>query len=97
MWTNLTFVCFQAKQTNSETEAKLNIPRAERGDTGKYTIKVSNPHGEHSADVNVVVLDKPGAPDGPLAVSDVTAETCKLTWKPPEDNGGAEVTGQLCF
>ena len=37
--------------------------------------------------------DKPAAPEGPLQVSDVTAETAKLSWKEPEDNGGAEITG----
>ncbi|XP_071104533.1 twitchin-like isoform X3 [Haliotis cracherodii] len=85
----------RARKTNTETEAKLNIPRSVRGDTGKYTIKVKNAHGEDCADVNVVVLDKPAAPDGPLDVAEVTAETCRLKWKPPTDNGGAEVTGYI--
>ena len=37
--------------------------------------------------------DKPGEPEGPLSVSEVFADNCKLSWKPPTDNGGAEVTG----
>ena len=43
---------------------------------------------------NVFYLpDKPGEPEGPLSVSDVFADNCKLSWKPPTDNGGSEVTG----
>lgn len=37
--------------------------------------------------------DKPGQPEGPLEASEVTAESMKLSWKPPVDNGGAEITG----
>lgn len=35
--------------------------------------------------------DKPSPPQGPLKISDVTAEGCKLAWKPPEDDGGQPV------
>ncbi|RUS77262.1 hypothetical protein EGW08_014976, partial [Elysia chlorotica] len=85
----------RAQTMNDDKEAKLHIPRAERGDTGKYTIKVANIHGEESADIAVVVLDKPGEPEGPLEVSDITAETVKLSWKPPTAKGGAEITGYV--
>ena len=37
--------------------------------------------------------DKPGAPEN-LQVSDVYAEHCKLSWNPPTDDGGSEVTGK---
>jgi len=37
-------------------------------------------------------VDKPGAPEN-LQPSDVHAEYCKLSWSPPTDDGGAEVTG----
>ena len=36
--------------------------------------------------------DPPGAPQK-LKITDVTAQSVKLTWKPPKDNGGSEVTG----
>nr|KAG5709145.1 hypothetical protein BaRGS_028601 [Batillaria attramentaria] len=39
--------------------------------------------------------DKPGAPEGPLEVSDVWADSLKLAWNPPTDNGGGEVTGYV--
>ncbi|XP_061166987.1 twitchin-like isoform X9 [Saccostrea echinata] len=85
----------RAQCTSNEDEAKLHIPKCERKDTGKYTITVSNQYGTQSADIPVVVLDKPGAPEGPLEVFDLMADSCKLSWKPPLDNGGAEITGYV--
>ena len=35
--------------------------------------------------------DRPGKPEGPMKVSDVTKETCVVSWKPPLDNGGAPI------
>ena len=37
-----------------------------------------------------------GAPDAPenLQASDVHADHLKLSWLPPSDDGGAEITGQ---
>uniref|UniRef100_A0A8C9W282 Fibronectin type-III domain-containing protein n=1 Tax=Scleropages formosus TaxID=113540 RepID=A0A8C9W282_SCLFO len=40
---------------------------------------------------NVKVLDRPGPPDGPLAVTDVTSEKCILSWLPPSHDGGAKI------
>ena len=37
--------------------------------------------------------DKPTAPED-LVVSDVFAETCKLSWKPPADDGGGAIAGE---
>ncbi|ESO91796.1 hypothetical protein LOTGIDRAFT_91265, partial [Lottia gigantea] len=85
----------RVQTTSDEKQAKFHIPRSQRSDTGKYKVKVSNEMGEEEADINIVVLDKPGAPAGPLDVSDITAETCKLKWNPPEDNGGGEITGYI--
>lgn len=36
-------------------------------------------------------LDKPGKPRGPLDISNITAEGCKLAWKEPEDDGGSPI------
>lgn len=40
-------------------------------------------------------LDKPTPPEGPLAVSDVHKEGCKLKWKKPKDDGGVPLEGYL--
>ncbi|XP_064634017.1 twitchin-like isoform X9 [Lineus longissimus] len=79
----------------TEEEAKLDIPYAKREDTGKYTITLKNPYGTESGDIKVTVLDKPKEPTGPLVVDDLRADSCKLVWKEPEDDGGGEITGYV--
>lgn len=39
----------------------------------------------------VCLSDRPGTPEGPMKVSDVTKETCVVSWKPPLDNGGSPI------
>lgn len=40
----------------------------------------------------MVLLAPPGRCRGPLLVSDITKSTCRLRWRPPEDDGGSRVT-----
>ncbi|KAH8269759.1 hypothetical protein KR018_000421 [Drosophila ironensis] len=70
---------------------KLTVPFAKRLHSGKYTLKAENESGHDEATFEVIVLDKPGAPEGPLRVSDVHKEGCKLKWKPPIDDGGLPI------
>ena len=37
------------------------------------------------------VSDRPEKPEGPLKVTDVTKETCVVTWRAPLDNGGCTI------
>lgn len=39
--------------------------------------------------------DVPTAPQGPLEVSDITADSVILHWKPPKDDGGIDLTGYI--
>lgn len=84
----------QIKQESGEEKAALHIPSSVRGDTGKYTITAKNEFGEDSGDFNVIVLDKPSPPTD-IAVKDVYADRCTLSWKAPVDDGGAELTGYV--
>jgi hypothetical protein len=76
----------------TETNTVFANNKAQRGDTGIYKLTLTNTSGSDSAEVEVVVLSTPLSPEGPLEVSDVTKESCKLTWKKPKDDGGTEVT-----
>ena len=41
------------------------------------------------------LLDHPGPPQGPMKVTDVTKETCVVSWKPPLDNGGCPIESYI--
>ena len=43
---------------NGEEEALLEIPVSKRDDSGKYAITVSNPFGEDTGLINVIVLGR---------------------------------------
>ncbi|CAN8010311.1 unnamed protein product, partial [Ixodes pacificus] len=80
---------------NEDYNTKLAVRRAERSDAGKYTITATNSSGKDAVTVTVNVLDKPTSPEGPLEVSDVHKEGCKLKWKRPKDTGGMPLDGYL--
>ena len=37
------------------------------------------------------LVDRPSPPEGPLDVSNVTKESCRLVWKTPVDDGGSPI------
>ena len=83
------------KIENEDYNTKFSISDTIRKDTGTYTIRAENESGFDEALVEVIILDKPGKPEGPLEVSDVHKEGCKLKWKKPKDDGGLPLTGYV--
>ncbi|KAL3313329.1 hypothetical protein Ciccas_008070, partial [Cichlidogyrus casuarinus] len=77
-----------------EDLAQLLVERAKRGDTGVYKIKLKNDFGEDEAEIKVNVMDKPTEPTN-FEVSDIFADHCKLSWNPPKDDGGCEITDYI--
>jgi predicted phage tail protein len=73
---------------NEPYRTSFIIAKSKRSDTGVYRVFAKNDSGTDQVEIEINVLSKPGKPKGPLAVSDVTAEGCKLKWEPPEDDGG---------
>ena len=63
-------------------------------DTGRYTIKLVCEAGTFEASANVNVLDVPSKPRH-MHVDEVRAEHVKLSWAPPEDDGGTPITSYL--
>lgn len=47
------------------------------------------------APTQVLVVDKPSPPVGPLDCYDITPDTCTLSWKPPLDDGGSPITNYI--
>lgn len=79
------------KVTHSDYFTKISVKSATRADAATYTVTAENVNGKDIAEVNVIVLDVPSPPGGPLKVSDVHANGAKLNWKPPADDGGQPV------
>ena len=78
--------------TLTDKLAKLVIIKAVRSDTGRYLIRLVNSSGTEIAECEVNVLSPPARPRGPLAVKDVTKSSLTLSWTPPTDNGGRDIT-----
>ena len=57
-----------------ENSIKLVMMGARRDDTGIYTLKADNDHGQDQADVEVVVMVEPSKPRGPMKMNDITAD-----------------------
>ena len=76
---------------NIASSAIINIPNSVREDSGQYKLTLKNPYGECFASAKVTVLDRPSPPEGPLEISEVTKESCKLKWRRPKDDGGSEI------
>ena len=92
-WIKINF--FRIQLSNDETACKFFKKSAQRGDTGLYEVKMKNSEGEDSLPVKIIVLDRPGACEGPLEAVETTKNSVTLQWKPPKDDGGAELTGSV--
>lgn len=79
------------KVQHSDYFTKISVRSATRSDAGTYIVTAENVNGKDIAEVEVIILDVPSPPGGPLKVSDVHANGCKLAWKPPADDGGNPV------
>lgn len=56
------------KVQHSDYNTKLNCKTSRRADSGRYTITAENVNGKDVAEVEVIVLDVPSPPGGPLKV-----------------------------
>jgi len=77
-----TALCIQSDTKSTKT--KLHVASSVRGDSGKYTIEATNEFGTDKADFEVIVVDKPGPPGGPIVPTKITGDSVTLTWKPVE-------------
>lgn len=79
------------KIVNEDYKTCFIFQKMKRVDTGTYIVTAKNDSGTDTVEVEVVVVSKPSKPKGPLKVSDVKADGCKLKWEKPEDDGGDPV------
>ncbi|XP_059509248.1 immunoglobulin-like and fibronectin type III domain-containing protein 1 [Stegostoma tigrinum] len=76
---------------NSKTFTRLSISKCNRKDSGKMTVKLKNESGSTSANINLAVIDKPQAPQGPLLILASLENCISFKWKPPKDDGGKPI------
>lgn len=65
---------------------------AKRTDSGEYHLLLKNDSGIDEGSFKLIVLDKPEPPQGPLNFEEITSQSVTLSWKPPKDNGGSDIT-----
>lgn len=81
----------RTKVQHTDYNTKISVRNATRAEAGTYTVTAENANGKDIAEVEVIVLDVPSPPGGPLKVSDVHANGAKISWRPPADDGGQPV------
>ena len=77
--------------THKPYKTMFYVDEATRKDDGIYQINAVNINGKDAAEVRVYVIGPPGPPEGPLEISDIHKNGCKLKWKPPKDDGGLPI------
>lgn len=69
----------------------IHIKNSQRFDTGIYSVEIINDLGTVSADIDLLVVDKPLCPND-LKVVSTTEDTVSLSWNVPDDDGGRPIT-----
>merc|ERR1711893_485573 len=72
----------------------MTMSQPVRDDSGVYKVHAENEHGEEFKNVTIQVLDRPNLPQS-VELVDITKTSMTLLWKPPTDNGGAEITNYI--
>ena len=58
-------------------------------------LKLENRVGKKVAHIKVNVIGRPSAPEGPLKFDDMQANSVRVSWTTPKDNGGTEILGYI--
>nr|XP_019952106.1 PREDICTED: immunoglobulin-like and fibronectin type III domain-containing protein 1 [Paralichthys olivaceus] len=66
-----------------------------RTDAGEIKIQLKNPFGVVEATSQLIVLDHPGPPEGPVDTVETTSSVIEIKWNPPKDDGGSAVTNYI--
>lgn len=80
---------------NAEKKTILQITNTTRADSGRYKLILKNSCGQCVSEADVVVLDRPSAPEGPLVVEEVKSDQVTIKWRKPRDSGGQDIDGYV--
>ncbi|GLD62995.1 immunoglobulin-like and fibronectin type III domain-containing protein 1 [Lates japonicus] len=79
------------KIEHSDGCSRLLLTKLQRKDSGEVKIKLKNEFGTVEALSQLVVLDKPTPPMGPLEIVEASSSTIEFKWRPPKDSGGCKI------
>ena len=86
---------FSKKSVYCERNSVLTVCKSERAvDGGTYKIRLVCEAGTFEASGYVNVLDVPEKPRA-FTLDEIRAEHVKISWAPPEDDGGTPITGYI--
>lgn len=88
-------VSTKAMIASTEDASEMVIKGAERSDSGVYDLLLENRVGKKKAQIKVKVIGRPSAPEGPMVFEDIQANSVKVSWKVPTDDGGSEILGYI--
>ncbi|EMP40985.1 Myosin-binding protein C, cardiac-type [Chelonia mydas] len=77
---------------NSTTDTILFIRKAEHHHSGTYEVEVQIENMNDKVAITMQIMDKPGPPQN-VKIIDVWGFNVALEWKPPQDNGNAQISG----
>uniref|UniRef100_A0A672FT95 Immunoglobulin like and fibronectin type III domain containing 1, tandem duplicate 1 n=1 Tax=Salarias fasciatus TaxID=181472 RepID=A0A672FT95_SALFA len=79
------------KIEHSEGSSRLLLTKLQRKDSGEIKMKLKNEFGTVEALSQLVVLDKPTPPMGPLEIVEASSSVIEFKWRPPKDSGGCKI------
>lgn len=88
-------ISHRAMIATGEERTELVIKDAHRDDTGTYDLVLENKCGKKAVYINVKVIGRPDAPEGPLEFDDIQARSVRVSWRPPSNDGGSDILGYI--
>ncbi|XP_077458045.1 immunoglobulin-like and fibronectin type III domain-containing protein 1 [Stigmatopora argus] len=79
----------------SEGSTRLLLIKLQRKDSGEVKLKLKNEFGIAEAITQLVVLDKPSPPMGPLEIAEASSSAIEIKWRPPKDAGGCQIANYI--
>lgn len=79
------------KLDNSEGCSRLLLTKLQRKDSGEIKLKIKNEFGTVEALTQLIILDKPTPPLGPLEIVEASSSALEFKWRSPKDNGGCKI------
>lgn len=79
----------------AEKKTTLLVTNTTRADSGRYKLILKNSCGQCVSEADVVVLDRPTPPEGPLVVEEIKSDQVTIKWRKPRDTGGEPIDGYV--